>query len=247
MKKKIVLIVLSFICIIILISGFFYVRKEEKNKISSDEIIFSNLEKMNSSELVNIFYNTSTQDEFINEEEKNYRFVNKGADSVEDAIEKTKSIGQSSNTKMLELKLQKETEYYYVIYQEYISYRGTGDVIFKNSYVYLKNSVFDIDNKIINIDILNDSDKIKKIFNLYTYIKNNNASVKVLQPSITENSNEYIYTYYYFNISYGDWGMKDEIELYKSKITINKKDGKFEIIDKKIRQIEGKVNEPEYQ
>ena len=41
--------------------------------------------------------------------------------------------------------------------------------------------------------------------------------------------------------------MKDEIELYKSKITINKKDGKFEIIDKKIRQIEGKVNEPEYQ
>ena len=47
MKKKIVLIVLSFICIIILISGFFYVRKEEKNKISSDEIIFSNLEKMN--------------------------------------------------------------------------------------------------------------------------------------------------------------------------------------------------------
>lgn len=246
MNKKVVSIgIVIVVCIIILISGFILIRQYSQNKLSSNQLDFSKLEKMKDSELADLFYNISKGDEFINENEKDYRFpYNKGADSVEDAIEKTKTIGQSNNTKMLELKLQDETDYYYVIYQEYISYRGTGDVTFKNYYLYFKNSILDIDNKTINTNILNNADKVKEIFNLYTYIRNrDNGSIKLLLPEITENSNEYTYTYYYFYTSYGDWGLSDSIGLYKSTISINKQSGKFESVENKIRQVSGKTND----
>ena len=68
-------------------------------------------------------------------------------------------------------------------------------------------------------------------------------SIKLLSPEITENSNEYIYTYYYFCTSYGDWGLSDNIELYKTTILINKQSGKFESIENKIRQVSGKTND----
>lgn len=245
MNKKVLSICIAIVvCIIILIIGFILIRQYSQNKSSSNQLDFSKLEKMKDSELADLFYNIPKGDGFVNENGKDYRFQYKGADSVEDAIQKTKTIGQSSNTKMLELKLQEETDYYYVIYQEYISYRGTGDVTFKNSYLYFKNSILDIDNKTINTDILNSANKIKEILNLYTYIRNrDNASIKLLLPEITENSNEYIYTYYYFSTSYGDWGLSDSIELYKSTISINKQSGKFESVESKIRQVSGKTND----
>ena len=198
---------------------------------------------MKDSELADLFYKTSKEDEFVNETEKNYRFSYKVADNAEDAIEKTKGIGISNTEEILELKLQSETEYYYVVYQEYISHRGTGDVIFKNSYLYFKSSIINIDNETINTEILNNASKVKELFNLYTYIKeSDNASAKLLFPEITENTNEYIYTYYYFETSYGDWGLSDNIELYKSTISINKQSGKFEVNEKRIRQVTGKTN-----
>lgn len=248
MNKKVVSICIAiFVCIIILISGFLLIRQFSQNKPSSNQLDFSKLEEMKDSELVDLFYNISKGDEFVNENEKDYRFPYEGADSVEDAIEKTKTIGQSSDTKMLELKLQDETDYYYVIYQEYISYRGTGDVTFKNYYLYFKNFILDIDNKTINANILDNENKVKEIFNLYTYIRNrDNGSIKLLLPEIIENSNEYIYTYYYFETSYGDWGLSDSIELYKSTISINKQSGKFESVENKIRQVSGKTNDTYY-
>ena len=243
-KKVLSICIIIVVCIIILISGFLLIRQYSQNKLSSNQLDLAKLEKMKDSELADLFYNISKGDGFINENEKDYSFPYKGADSVEDAIEKTKTIGQSSNTKMLDLKLQEETDYYYVIYQEYVSYRGTGDVTFKNSYLYFKNSILDIDNKTINTDILNSANKIKEIFNLYTYIRNRDtASIKLLLPEITENTNEYIYTYYYFSTSYGDWGLSDSIRLYKSTISINKQSGKFESIESKIRQVSGKTND----
>lgn len=241
MNKKVVSICV--VCVVILIGGFILIRQYFPKKSSSNQLEISDLEKMNDSELADLFYNIPKENGFVNENEKDYSFPYKTADSVEDAIEKTKIIGQSSNTKMLELKLQKETDYYYVIYQEYISYRGTGDVTFKNSYLYFKNSILDIDNKTVNTDILNNADKIKEILNLYTYIKNkNNASIKLLLPEIIENSKEYIYTYYYFSTSYGDIGLSDNIDLYKDTISINKKSGKLKSVESKIRQVSGKTN-----
>lgn len=201
----------------------------------------SELEKMKDSELSDLFYNSSKGNKFINETMKDYRFPYKGADSQENAIEETKIIGQSSNTKMLELKLQEETEYYYVIYQKYISYGGTGDVTFKNSYLYFKNSILDINNKTINTNVLNNANKVKEIFNIYTYIRNrDNEGIKLLFPEITESSNEYVYTYYYFSTSYGDLGLSDSIELYKNTTSINKKNGKYYSNAKMIRQVSGK-------
>lgn len=245
--------VIIIICIIvILIIGTMVIIKlnvkKDKDEIYNSQITnFSELEKLKDSELSELFYSISKGDEFVNETIKDYRFTYKGADSEEDAIEKTKTIGQDSNTKILELKLQDETDYYYVIYQEYISYRGTGDVTFKNSYLYFKNSILDINNKTINTNILNDANKVKEIFNIYTYIINrDNGSIKLLLPKVTENSNEYIYSYYYFTTSYGDWGLSDSIKLYKSTTSINKQSGKYESNDKMIRQVSGKYNEYTY-
>ena len=240
-------------CIIaILIIGIIIIiklnAKKDKDEIYNAQMPNSSeLEKMKDSELSDLFYNISKGDEFVNETIKDYRFPYKGADSVEDAIEKTKTIGQSSDTKMLELKLQDETDYYYVIYQEYISYRGTGDVTFKNSYLYFKNSILDTDNKTIDTNILNNANKVKEIFNVYTYVRNrDNRSIKLLLPKITENSKEYVYSYYYFSTSYGDWGLSDSITLYKSTTYINKQSGIYTSNDKMIRQVSGKYNDYPY-
>ena len=46
---------------------------------------------MKDSELADLFYNISKGDEFINENEKDYRFPYKGADSVEDEKKKNKN------------------------------------------------------------------------------------------------------------------------------------------------------------
>lgn len=241
------------ICIIaILIIGIMGIiklnAKKDRDEIYNAQVPNSSeLEKMKDSELSDLFYNISKGDEFVNETMKDYRFPYEGADSEEDAIEKTKTIGQSSNTKMLELKLQDETDYYYVIYQEYISYRRMGDLTFKNSYLYFKNSILDINNKTINTNILNNANKVKEIFNIYTYIRNrDNGSIKLLLPEITENSNEYVYSYYYFSTSYGDWGLSDSIKLYKSTTSINKQNGKYESTEKMIRQVSGKYNDYPY-
>ncbi|MBE5822164.1 MAG: hypothetical protein E7311_06250 [Clostridiales bacterium] len=241
MNKK--LLSVCIVCIIISISGFLLIRQYPKNKSFSNHVDATKLEKMKDSKLADLFYNISKDDGFVTEKEKDYSFPYNCAASVEDAIEKTKTIGQSSNTKILELKLLEETDYYYIIYQEYVSYRESGDVTYKNSYLYFKNSILDIDNKTINTNILNSANKVKEIFNLYTYIRNNaNSSIKLLLPEITENPNEYIYTYYYFNTSYGDWGLSDTITLYKNTVSINKQTGKFESIENQIRQVSGKTN-----
>lgn len=239
MNKKVKFIFIVIVICIVSIIGFLLSRYYLKNQSLNS----TRLEKMKDSELADLFYKTSKEDEFVNETEKNYRFSYKVADNAEDAIEKTKGIGISNTEEILELKLQSETEYYYVVYQEYISHRGTGDVIFKNSYLYFKSSIINIDNETINTEILNNASKVKELFNLYTYIKeSDNASAKLLFPEITENTNEYIYTYYYFETSYGDWGLSDNIELYKSTISINKQSGKFEVNEKRIRQVTGKTN-----
>lgn len=233
-KKVLSICIIIVVCIIILISGL----------LSSNQLDVAKLEKMKDSELADLFYEISKGDEFVNETEKDYRFAYEVADTAEDAIEKTKDGKLSDNEEILELRLQNETEYYYVVYQEYISHRGTGDVTFKNSYLYFKSSILNINNETINTDILNTASKVKEIFNLYTYIQeSDNMSIKLLSPEITENSNEYIYTYYYFCTSYGDWGLSDNIELYKTTILINKQSGKFEFIENKIRQVSGKTND----
>lgn len=233
-KKVLSICIIIVVCIIILISGF----------LSSNQLDVAKLEKMKDSELADLFYEVSKGEEFVNETERDYRFAYEVADTAEDAIEKTKDRNLSDDEEILELRLQNETEYYYVVYQEYISHRGTGDVTFKNSYLYFKSSILNINNETINTAILNNASKVKEIFNLYTYLQeSDNMSIKLLSPEITENSNEYIYTYYYFCTSYGDWGLSDNIELYKTTILINKQSGKFESIENKIRQVSGKTND----
>ena len=139
MNKKVLFIcIIIVVCIIILISRF----------LSSNKLDVAKLEKMQDYELADLFYEISKGDEFANETERDYRFAyDEVADTAEDAIEKTKDMTNFDDEEILELRLQNETEYYYVVYLEYISHRGSGDVTFKNSYLYFKSSILNINNE----------------------------------------------------------------------------------------------------
>ena len=249
-NKKIFIITIIFIIFIIFILGIIVIsisNVENNKKIDASKSQVSSaskLEKMNDSELADFYYKINKNNDFVSKNIEEYRFLYKNADSVKDALEKSKDVGLTNKDKLLELKLQEETDYYYVIYQEYVVYRPTGEgVTFNNSFFFFKKSIFDIENKIINLNILNNKDKVKEIFNIYTYIKNrDNKGTKLLLSEIKNNSNEYIYTYYYFETTFGDWGLSDEISLYKSTITINKNTGKYDSTNDLIRQVKGRSN-----
>lgn len=237
MNKKIIMSIVFFIfftCICLIITQ--YVQNKSQD--------ITELETIKLSELADYYYKAPRANGFVDETEEKYRSYYKVADSVEDAIEKSKKvISYSTNNEIIELSLQKETEYYYVIYEKYISHRNINDTTFENSYVYFKSTVLNLDNKIINTQVIDDVSKVKEVLNLYTYLKiSSSAGEKLLFPKIKETTNNYIYTYYKFVEIGGDYGIADVIKLYKVTVKIDKLDGKFESVEKEIRKVKGKIN-----
>lgn len=206
-----------------------------------------NWERMSESELYDIFYDDNYETEFdklgLNDYERGHISVN----TVDEAIEEAKGYGISkyySTEEILDLKLESETEYYYIIYQKYISHRGTGDVTFENHYLFFKNSVLDLDTNIIGEKYRNDSKAVKEILDTYIYIGSaQNLSSKPLSSSIEEKSNRFDYECYSFDASYGDWGLRDSISLIKDTYSIDKQSGQFiRYTPKTIKSFGGKVN-----
>lgn len=199
------------------------------------------LEAMTDSQLATLAYATSEEDDdFVTANEKDYLLIYDSADSAEDAIAKTEASEIGEAAEVLEVSLYTETDYYYVVYRKYIAYRGTGDVTFEHYRLYFKNSVLDIENQTINPEILNNTSKIKEVFNLYTYLRyNSDSSTKLLLSEVTENEKEYLYTYYCFRTSFGDWGVSDSIALMESTTTINKQSGEFTSTTNTLRQVSG--------
>ena len=245
-KKKIIISIIMVLLLgMIVVLNIVQVNTSETK--TSKMITISEIEKMTDSKLADLFYNISIENKFVNETFKNYKCRYEVVANAEEALEKVKTIAQSDDTELLELKLVEETNYYYAIYQKYISYRSTENLTFENYYLFFKNSVLDINNNTINTHILNDITKIKEIFDLYNYTSTiENKGNKLLLSEIAENSNEYIYTCYYFDTSFGDFGLFDQISLCQDIITINKKSGKYEITENILREVKGKVNEEPY-
>lgn len=205
-NKKITIILEVAITIMIIILLFIVVKLISKK--SNEEV---QLSKLSDSEIFEIAYNEEEPKQvgFVDSEVENYRSTYKSVDALEEAMEKASIIGKSlseetkDNSKMLKTELKKETDYYYAIYHEYIEYRGTGDVTFKDTYVYFKNSAIDLDEERINASYLKDKDKIKDILNIYSYLEiANDAGIKIRNPNIKEKSDNYEYTYYYISIGH---------------------------------------------
>ena len=110
-------------------------------------------------------------------------------------------------------------------------------------YKTMINNKKNLDNKTINTQVIDNVSKVKEVLNLYTYLKiSSSVGEKLLFPKIKETTNNYIYTYYKFVETGGDYGMADVIELYKVTVKIDKLDGKFESVEKEIRKVKGKIN-----
>ena len=69
--------------------------------------------------------------------------------------------------------------------------------------------------------------KAQEIIDLYEYTKGARiATFKFITSSIQEDNDKYVYLNYYFEGTYGDWGMNDELRLYLLKYEINKTSGR---------------------
>ena len=74
---------------------------------------------------------------------------------------------------------------------------------------------------------IKDFTKAQEIIDLYEYTKDaRTASYKLISSSIQEESDKYVYQYYYFDGVGGDWDMKDELRLHLRKYEISKTSGK---------------------
>lgn len=231
----------------------------ESNKIKDDKIdnkeeiknydfpTEDELKNMKESEFIDTYSNIfSKSNEYINKTFKdlgfsyyNLRLVS-SADSVQDAIEKTEIV-KINNIKILEVNLQDETDYYYVIYQKYIR----NETPYKYYYLYFKNSVLDVNSKTINTNIFNNANKVKEILDLYIAGKVANKGLKISPSEITENSNEYIYTYYY-SIPFILDLSGDVFSLSKCTICINKENGEYEYNINEVRSIYRQETEQGY-
>lgn len=178
----------------------------------------------------------------------NYQLLGGIKYSVENAEEAVNYIRTSyekydaKNSELLKLELVDDEDFYYSVFKAYKN--NNNDVTYENTYIFFKRDIIDIDNKKINLNKINDKDIIKTIFNTYNYVYHyENGSYKIDNSKIVENNNEYIYTIYFYEIVYGDWGLNDEITYYQQNIIINKKDGTYIFKDKeRIDEFDGNYN-----
>lgn len=221
----------TIVLVICIILAIVFSLKNNSSGISPAELM-----AMSDSELSDLFYETS-RDGLVSDSIKRYRYRALNVDSLEDALEDASEAGED----LLELKLKNETDYYYVVYQKYVSHRNTGDVVFENDYLYLKRPVFNTEDKIINLKFFNNPNKIKEAFDTYLYTRNSdNESFKFLSSEIEENTSTYVYKYYYFEASYGDWGLEDDIRLYEGIVEINRREGGYNLKENMLREVSGK-------
>ena len=203
----------------------------EGSFIKNDESSYKNLTNQ---ELADLFYNTS-KESFVNEKMANYRFPYKGTDTLDNALLDVSSMDQSAENKTVIL--DSETKSYYVIFQKYIS----DGYEYENLYVYFKNDVLNIEKKTINFNVIEESE-LKELLDLYVYLlTSDTGSDKLLDSSIQNVGDKYIYKYYQFKCVYGDYGINDEITLYEKEIIIDKETGKMQESEKSIGFANGKL------
>ena len=173
-----------------------------------------------------------------------YDVMKEYVSSVEEALNEARDYGISEKCELIQNKIVKETDLYYVVYHEYISHRGhgIGDITFKEKLLFFKS--YDVENEedCINVKKLNSKRKIKEYFDMLEFLNPTGVN-KNMNATISENKNEYIYSFYYIGIGHGDYGLHDMIYFGKKTISINKFTGKYTTKYETIRTAEGKYNE----
>lgn len=230
-KVKLTTIIVLQLLVVIIIVGIVFVIFNKNNDSKS-----SNIKENNS------VYNIKLPTGFVPhkiEQCTNYQLLGGIKYSVESAEEAVNYIrtfydeNDAKNSELLKLELIDEEDFYYSVFMSYKSnYNG---ITYDSTYIFFKREIIDVDNKQINLNNISDKDKIKTIFNTYNYVYHyQNSSYKIENSNIIENDDKYIYTIYFYEIIYGDWGLNDRITHFKQNIIINKKDGTYIFEDKEI-------------
>ena len=239
-KAKVKLIILLIIFIIILC--FFAIIKISK------EVRIAMLKNMDDKKFVEyvykLLYDNNIENYIFKIRYGKYDVMKEYVSSAEEALNEARDYGISEKCELIQNKIVKETDLYYVVYHEYISHRGygIGDITFKDKLLFFKS--YDVGNEkdCINVKKLNSKKKIKKYFDMLEFL-NPTGENKNMNATITENKNEYIYSFYYIGIGHGDYGLHDMIDFGKKTIIINKSTGKYTTKYETIRTVEGKYNE----
>lgn len=239
-KTKVKLIILLIIFIIILC--FFAIIKISK------EVRIAMLKNMDDKKFVEyvykLLYDNNIENYILKIRYGKYDVMKEYVSSAEEALKEARDYGISEKCELIQNKIVKETDLYYVVYHEYISHsgHGIGDITFKEKLLFFKS--YDVENEedCINVKKLNSKRKIKEYFDMLEFL-NPTGGDKNMNATISENKNEYIYSFYYIGIGHGDYGLNDMIYFGKKIISINKFTGKYTTKYETIRTAEGKYNE----
>ena len=136
----------------------------------------------------------------------------------------------------VENRLTVETNLYYGLYVKW-AYQSNGTVDMSRYYdeyvVSFKKSVYDAENMQF---FTKDKKQIKQIINYIYYSRSYEiGGTKVYSSGITLDNNQYTYTAYLLLVTYGDWGVQDELRFVKLEHNIDLSTGltetNFEVIE----------------
>ena len=168
-KTKVKLIILLIIFIIILC--FFAIIKISK------EVRIAMLKNMDDKKFVEyvykLLYDNNIENYILKIRYGKYDVMKEYVSSAEEALKEARDYGISEKCELIQNKIVKETDLYYVVYHEYISHGGyrIGDITFKDKLLFFKS--YDVGNEkdCINVKKLNSKKKIKKYFDMLEFLR----------------------------------------------------------------------------
>lgn len=188
--------------------------------------------------------------DFVFKELEGYERIVTSAANKDEAISQTSSRFTNDTYITAECRVEIETDYFYGIYVKW----EPRDKAMKKFYheekvVCFKKDVCDFQNVVRNTDInkgimkTQNKELIKSILD-YSYYSQlyNLGGYKVLFSEVKDSGDKIKYVNYYVGTAYGDYGVMDEVTLYKRETNISKNDGLFERSNHqelKIIEVEG--------
>ena len=241
--EKVVLILVG-LCVVLGVLFGILTRKPEPSSQPEErrtQDVESKYEEITDSEFLDLF-NRTPDNLFADLNGMPYElYRDSSASSDEDALDKIKAMKGDDASALL----SSESDDRYTVIISYEDYSGEW---ISEYWVLYKDSVFDVVNETFNADESyywgNTDNRLENFLDRYMSIQNTDA--KILSSEFTEDTNEYKYVYYYFeeeNEGPDVVGAPRYIDLYESKIVIDKETRKLELRSKRVvKKVEREEN-----
>ena len=166
-------------------------------------------------------------DNFVFEELSGYGRVIQSTSSKTEALSAAAARFTNDNCSVVENTLQVETKLFYGVYVKWAySYEGTELDKHDECVVSFKKSVYDADTMTF---ATKNASAIKSILDYLHYSESyQTGGTKVHSSKIVRDGDEFVYTAYVLRVSYGDYGVQDELSLLKTELRVDYATGKTE-------------------